>query len=438
MNLLELFLPTLIRRSVRQVIVLCRSLFGVSALVLLMPPVNATGNEATPSLFIPLGSYLEHFNIGLIHFNQGDMYLNFRPYGDFEDKLSFEVADGIPNPESCWSQGYDLAKGRCTDLSCDTTTQRTPDEVSRFLYSAPMPYGSYLAKCTGIIRTLENNRYFLYATCLKAGHGPNPRDNFYQKNKLDITDCQNDINSDELGALSCTDSPVRPKQILSGSFLSSCNLSDTYYYPDHDLRYIESVRRFDQKSLSLLFANSCIGSGKDITFSFNSPSPLPEETSLSEGVSCPDDDTSSTRYKPPSSKYTARGSLICKEDSTKEVRPHTASRYIPAGNYLLTCKKIAFYPCMGPDRQGVLSAQCRNAQGIYQETQLAYGDSECRMSKPGYVSNINGQLHCDPDSPFDNEDTTQGADLLPHFQCNEDEGASPVPTVTPLNSTAND
>ena len=418
MNCLELFLPTLIRRSIRQVIALCRSLLGV--LALLTAATNATGSEATPSLFIPLGSYLEHFNIGRIDFYQGEMYFNPRPYGVLSKKLSFKIADGIPNPESCWSQGYDLTKGSFTDLLCDTTEQRVPEEVSRFLYSAPMPYGSYLTNCTGIIRTLENNRYFLYAACLKAGYGSSPSDSYYRKNKLDITNCQSDINSDESGVLSCTDSPVRPKQIVSGSYLSLCNLSDTYYDPDHIFDQITSVCGFNQTLLQFSNAGSCIGLGKDIAFIFDSPDPTQEEPSFPEADDCSENGT--TRYKPRplGFRISFRNGPICKEDPTKEARLHFASRYIPSGGYLLTCRKIAFYPCMGPDRQGVLSAQCLNAQGKFQETQLAYADSECRMSKPGYVSNINGQLHCEPNSPFDNEDTTPGTDLSSHFQCNEE------------------
>ena len=419
MGCLELFLPTLIRRSIRQVITFYHSSPGVPVLVLLAATVNATGNEATPSLFIPLGSYLEHFNLGRIVYKQGEMYINKSPFGSKEIKLSFEAADNIPNPGSCWSQGYDLAKGNCTDLLCDTTTQRMPDEVSRFLYSAPMPYGSYLRKCTGIIRTLENNRYYLYAACLQAGWLSNSSDIHYTKNRLDITDCQNNIDSDTAGVLSCTDAPVQLKQILSGSYLSMCNLSDTNYDPDSGFNHIDSICGYFPKPVTLDEAGLCTGSRKDIAFTSDSIYPRQRESPLPEADNCSENGTSPTFYRSPP-RLSVSKAPVCMEDPTKEVRLHIASRYIPAGSYLLTCRKMAFYPCMGPDRQGVLSAQCLNPQGKFQEAQLAYGDSECRMSKPGYVSNISGQLHCDPDSPFDNEDTTQGTDLSSHFQCNEE------------------
>ena len=395
-----LLLSALGKNLVRQVITLCRSLLSVPALVFLMATINATSNAATPSLFIPLGSYLEHFNIGRISYDQGEIYFNKAPFGGSR-KLSFEVTDNIPNPGSCWSQGYDLTKGSDTELSCDTTKQRVPEDASRFLYSAPLPYGSYLDKCTGLLKTVENNREYLYASCLIAGWGRGPSDKYYKKNRLDVTDCQNEIISDKAGILKCSNSPVRLRQLLSGSYLASCNLSGTLYDPMHSRMVLKTNCGFlcgpacddNITNYSLYDAEDCIGSGKDLRFIIDNVAPYPKPSG---------------------------NDLICVDDSTREVRVHTASSYVPAGNYLLTCRQIAFYPCMGPNRQGVLTAQCLDERGIFQETQLVDGDSECRMSNMGYVSNIYGHLRCDPDIPFNNESPTQRTDLLPHFQCNEE------------------
>ena len=79
---------------------------------------------------------------------------------------------------------------------------------------------------------------------------------------------------------------------------------------------------------------------------------------------------------------------------------HNVSEWIPRGNYLLTCKDIKFFPCLGENKQGRLEAQCAldsRGERRYVQSFLEDGDSVCRLANMGYISNINSKLVCDPE-----------------------------------------
>ena len=80
---------------------------------------------------------------------------------------------------------------------------------------------------------------------------------------------------------------------------------------------------------------------------------------------------------------------------------------------------MIFYPCMGQNNRGLLAALCAERTYSFVRVQLLDADDRCRMSNMGYVSNINGKLVCDPDITFNNEEPTQGSDLLPQLQCDQ-------------------
>lgn len=360
----------------------------------------ATANAETPDLFLPMGSYLKDFNIGTLIFSNKMAYLKSSTVFD-NQLLSFEpafnlVGELIHTPVQCAQEGYDLRKGSTTDLACDTSVIRPYENAARFLYSALVPYGSYIHSCTGILRTRENDRFYLYASCRPENatdRGNNLRDTF-SPNRLDITDCTGNIENIN-GVLKCTDSPVVPRRILSGSYLEDCNLSASYYDPDTQILYavfpddvsigIGFTEIDPYYSITLENAGECIGAGKDIA-----------KIDLI---------------------------LVCQHNIYKEVKEYTASTVIPAGNYLLTCKNMIYYPCLGVDGQGLLAAGCASVQNgmmpnLFLEAHLSDADDKCRMANMGYVSNVNGELVCDPDITFDDEDPTQGSDLSPLLQCN--------------------
>ena len=343
-------------------------------------PENDTKN---PLLIIPMGSYLEHFNIGNIYLKNENIYLKILSDGKNIKTgvgLHFKPTRSVPTSESCWAQGYDLSKGNDMDLYCNTDIHKASgkEDAAQFLYSSLVPFGSYLQSCTGVLQTRENDRVYLYASCTadKISHYVHLE---FIPDKLDITDCKSEI-VNHYGSLACGDTPVKPRHILSGSYLESCELSRSYYEPDtQKLHSVCGDREIHH--LTLNNADSCIGKGKDIAF--------------------------------------INKELVCQDSLSNEVRQHTASKYVPAGSYLTTCTRISFYPCMASDGRGLLSAKCASQKqsGHFIEASLTDSNNICSMSSLGYVSNIEGRLVCDSEIKFNNEDPTQGLDLLPHFQC---------------------
>ena len=106
---------------------------------------------------------------------------------------------------------------------------------------------------------------------------------------------------------------------------------------------------------------------------------------------------------------------------------HPVSRFIPRGNYLLSCKNIKFFPCLGTNAMGRLEADCGYFTEVgrppgtrtayrYKSTFLDNGSSVCRMDMKGFVSNINGELTCDPEQPEFNRQKIE-----PEFRCRQRE-----------------
>ena len=329
--------------------------------------------DSEPKLFLPFGTYLEHVFLDRIYVKDGFFY-----YGNGSSavyKLGFFPSDGIPDPVSCWSQGYDLKAQSPGSLACDTSQQKPSRDAAISLHSTLAPYGSYLDSCIGTMRIEENSRSYLYSSCrdtVPRSYAPYPR-----TNKLDITDCTGGSISNEDGQLVCRQSTVYSRKILSGSYLRLCEITGTYYF--EEAQRLDTI--CDGRPITQKVTNSCLGSGRDIIYQ--------------------------------------NGSLQCVDSAASNVKVHVASPYLPPGNYLLTCQKQAFYPCLGPDRKGRLVAECLNASREFVQAFLDDGDSPCRMDQLGYVANRNGVLVCDPSYEFNDENPTVGTNLMHTFQCNE-------------------
>ena len=296
--------------------------------------------------------------------------------------LNFKSMGVIPTAESCWSQGYDLTEGYYLfHLVCNTAIKKTPELASRFFYSVLPSYGSFLHTCTGMLRTRENNRKYLYASCISGNKFFARLKDFVFTQKINITDCQNDIVNDQ-GILKCSDNEVKPRHILTGSYLESCNASDSIY--DEDAGTLKTLCRNNDGYFpfepTLENVGSCMGVGNDIVLK--------------------------------------DGKLECESAPNKKVTEHIASKFLPAGNYLATCRNMSFFPCMGESGHGVLVAECADLSGHFIETRLEDRGGTCSMSGMGYVSNINGQLTCDEDILFEDEDPTDGSMLQGDLQCN--------------------
>lgn len=323
--------------------------------------------NSQPSLLIPLGSYLK--KIALHEFYIKDNY--FHSTITARPRLDFKQEENITTPYDCWLSGYDVKKVNLHMLACDLSQKKDPVNIADFLYSSLVPYGNYVDNCIGTLRSRENNSSFLYSSCFT------PESRFrLRMNKLDITDCTNRSLSNNNGYLECLDAPVDSRKVLSGSYLDSCMITRTYYYEES--QKLETY--CSGKTLSLQVTNECLGEGKDIIYD--------------------------------------NGVVLCVETPSRQVLSHQASPYLPPGNYLISCTRAAFYPCLGSNGQGKLVAECKNNNKDMVPTFMEDSETRCRMDQLGYVSNIDGELVCDPDIPFNNEDPTQGTDLTPHFQCN--------------------
>ena len=74
---------------------------AVSAFILCADSAPASSEtSSSPSLLILMGSYLEHQNIGFIYVDKKQVHKFYPNY-----LLTFTSQDGIPDPQSCWSQG---------------------------------------------------------------------------------------------------------------------------------------------------------------------------------------------------------------------------------------------------------------------------------------------------------------------------------------------
>ena len=235
------------------------------------------------------------------------------------------------------------------------------------------------------MRTEENNRSYLYSSCITANAPRNADYDGFMTSKLDITDCHAKTIVNENGRLKCQENSVYSRKILSGAYLEHCDITATYYF--EEAQWLTTI--CSGKQVSKNIPDTCFGSGRDIIYH--------------------------------------NGTLECIESESGIVAIHTASPYLPPGNYLLTCHKPAFYPCLGHDRKGKLVAKCQIDEialwkGLPEAlvpASLEDGDNPCRMDQLGYVANKDGVLVCDPSYEFNDEDPTVGTDLIHTFQCNE-------------------
>ena len=107
--------------------------------------------------------------------------------------------------------------------------------------------------------------------------------------------------------------------------------------------------------------------------------------------------------------------------------PEGVAPYLPPGNYLLTCGDIKFMPCEG--NGGRLTAKCLNSgqhacidsgqHSLVSATMNSGSDDLCQVGRLGYISNIDGNLRCDPDIMFQSITEELNEDLIRYFQCNK-------------------
>ena len=278
---------------------------------------------------------------------------------------------------SCWRCGYDIAisEGR---LYCDKSQKREVINAATYLYSQLIPQGKYLKGCKGVLKTSENGRDILYAACQQS---------YFDCTTLDITGCepgkiqtvptslfiQDGYPYGTHEALICKndEAPYFPK-LVSGSYLESgCQITETDYDPEAD----RLTTRCSGQQLAIGQVAANVQSGMDIIYE--------------------------------------QGQLRFSGASGVSARIHTASTHIPRGNYLLSCTKIAYYPCLG--NKGTLTAHCYNEVQELHGTVMENSDDLCCYK---FIANNNGQLQCDSDF-YDVEKDERAEDVARVFECKE-------------------
>ena len=348
----------------------CRKLF-ITAFI-----TFSSSGEAVAIPIIPMGSYLEYVDLSHTQYSEQDGYLSTR----FFTKESMYTLGSDPKSGllgGCWKNGHDIYLDGKAQLKCDATVNRSIVNAATGLYTILTPYGSFLNSCIGILPVRESGRTYLYASC-DLGHF-NRVWGSYLSGRLDITNCPPGRVTNKHGIMFCnTKTTVR--QVITGSYLETCSLSTAHYDPDKDLL---TVRCRGYSKLRLLEnASVCVGSGGDIAY--------------------------------------ANGNLACAPASVQPAEIHTASQYIPPGSYQLTCNRIAYFPCMGKNRQGALSASCKKTNrlsGSYSDTYLEDTNEQCQIKELSPVINDGGALACQPGESFRTNSQEQRDQLKRHFQC---------------------
>ena len=337
----------------------------------------ASTGSAEPTLLIPSGTYLQDVDLSTLYISQGNLHVTYASPPIRSDTLR--------NFRRPWSGGEDIIIEDSMTGHPKITTQirprQSPMNMADFLYITLPSAGSYLNDCRGILKTMENNREYLYATCSENGGHSTPA----HSQKFDITDCEAGTIKSNQGILGCREGAATTREILDGSFLESdCDIADTFYHKDTGI--LQTVCEKSRKTLSN--ADNCIGSGFDIIYRDNE--------------------------------------LECIERESASVTIQRSSLYLPAGNYMLSCRGPAFYPCLGSNQQGLLVAKCRTSTSlreVYNSVTLENADDACNMAQRGFVSNINGVLVCDPDVEFtlslipDNDFSGSGDVMMDSLQC---------------------
>ena len=365
-------------------------------LFLLSLIIQKTTHAKEQMLLIPFGSYLRNTNIANIRIVRGNVYLGSE---SMIEEVKFQPGKDILNARSCWSKGYNLKKtSDGKKLTCDKSKKRTPVNAAEFLSSSIVPYGSYLDSCTGLLQTRKGDQSYLYASCMYDGAPSLLYDyygKFYFSQKINLANCPPGGIFSHNGHLTCSPGHAKPRTILSGSYLDQCKITGTYYEPDTGR--LETL--CEKQKLVLENASQCLGEGKDII--------VVHQSSLTQWLQ--------SLYFGTEPQTT---SLECIEKESGEVVMHTASSYLPPGDHLLTCKKAAYYPCLGENKQGLMVAECADICGHFIETMLEDTNKNCRISELSYISNKEGELTCKPGSKF-NVNKTGIPNLLDHFQCNQ-------------------
>ncbi len=287
-------------------------------------------------------------------------------------------------PLHCWKNGHDVRK-EGPHLGCDTSVKRSVVNAANFLYSTLLPTGSYLESCSGVFRTIEiidgRERSFLYASCEKSS---GTQEGFVLNtsiatSRLDITDCSPGKITNSDGYLQCMEQRSTPRSIVTGSYLKYCFAANSRFDSSKDTLTAECGGMKQYHTLEGL--SNCLSSGGDVVF----------------------DNTG----------------LACDIETSKTSEIHTASDYIPPGNYSLSCTDMAYYPCAGKNRKGLLTAKCftnnSDPTDLINSTFLENADQAC--SAASYVSNVNGTLQCDPDTPSVNDPARKS--MFDRLSCSE-------------------
>lgn len=372
-----------------------RSLFVVMVLFSAMLEGNQEDSQNnTGSLLIPLGSYLRHVNLANI-FVSGNFLLYSASDFITKDGITEFIDAPAKFPLDCWRNGLDIdlhAPGLASFVFMCNETHKYPKpvNVADFLYTHLIPGGYLTNQCGYMLKTRElidgEWQSFLYTTCSQKTYlSPLRRGVPY---KIRIMPSREDRVGLSDGKGSFATHQQMAKKIIYGSYLNSgCDIGLTDYSVEKDQLTTVCYTGSESIPYTLNKTASCVEQSLDITFD-------------EAGLTC--------------------------QPGTLASTVHTASYYLPAGNYHISCAHSAYYPCLGENNRGMLVTRClRNPTGpkgsqVRLEVTATLDDSDdlCQMNSVGYISNFDSVLRCDPTFRMEQEYPTQAADIAADFTCN--------------------
>lgn len=172
--------------------------------------------------FIPEGPYLSHVDLSYIDKESGGGYCFLHAANEISEYFGHQVMKRICIPEAC--KGRDKLinfNEERRELECIPSNKGEIKNFARHLYSELIPWGRFLKSCHGVVKTVEPDGEFLYATC--------ESEDLYYSQKANITGCLPGQIENINGMIVCVDSEPKFRQILVGSYLNVCELANTEY-----------------------------------------------------------------------------------------------------------------------------------------------------------------------------------------------------------------
>ena len=298
-----------------------RFLYSTTLLLynLLLTVSLSAASDSQPQPLVPYGGYLANVNFTNTQF----VNIDFSSFYSIDKINTFQwTSDSPANATACWCLGYSIYLSGYNQFGCDTRTVSQPQEFRESIYSQPLMQGSYTDSCLYPIPLRQGNRLYIKSLCGEQ-NGLSPQIH-------DITNCTaGTLYTNNHREITCNDLGRIPRQIVTGSFISSCIITTLQYTPKKNgsLSVVcSTTTTLPRTSLQVKLndVQNCLNSHNDIVW------------------------------------IEENRTLACEANSSQTIATlHTESDLTPPGEYLLTCSHTVFYPDAGNNNSGLLVARCR-------------------------------------------------------------------------------